>query len=255
MTRPEWCAGVVEPVVLEDTPEEGQVFPDSADVDRMKLPYTLIKLGEGGGSAEAEVVKMPKVDGAPERFAVYVRELLSGEECDAILAKCNEKKFGRSLINIGRGRQAYYPDTRSGFRCIVDDSEFAASLMKRLETFLPRTWDGRILYDINERLRILCYEKASDCFEAHFDGCYTRPFGHPREGDKSKITIQIYLNTVPPGKGGETTLFLSEDQATKIHPEKGAVLLFSQNIYHEGTALKCNGLKYALRTEAMYSMA
>ena len=68
------------------------------------------------------------------------------------------------------------------------------------------------------------------------------------------ITVQVYLHDVPEGSGGGTTFMKdSEEVVCCCQPRAGSVLIFSQNLLHEGSLLK-SGLKYALRTEAMYRM-
>merc|ERR1712216_434055 len=72
-------------------------------------------------------------------------------------------------------------------------------------------------------------------------------------GDISKVTLQVYLHDVPESFGGATTLFPStEEYKAKVQPRAGSVLLFTQDLPHEGSLLS-DGLKYTLRTEAMYT--
>jgi len=90
-------------------------------------------------------------------------------------------------------------------------------------------------------------------FEPHRDGCFPRPMGHPHFGDRSLLTLQLYLNDVPEENGGATT-FLddNEEKRVSVCPRAGAALLFSQDLYHEGSRLVCGG-KYTLRTDVMYT--
>jgi predicted 2-oxoglutarate/Fe(II)-dependent dioxygenase YbiX len=107
------------------------------------------------------------------------------------------------------------------------------------------------LVELNERCRFLCYEKG-DAFAAHCDGCYYRPPGHARAGDRSVVTVQLYLNDVPTAHGGATT-FIGDSSGglEAVQPRAGSVLVFTQDLYHEGSKL-VKGLKFCLRTEAMY---
>merc|ERR1712217_734909 len=116
---------------------------------------------------------------------------------------------------------------------------------------LPSERGGKMLVDLNERCRFLCYTPGQ-YFEPHQDGHYKRPAGHPNAGDGSEITVQLYLHDVPPEHGGATTFLTdAEEKALACQPVAGSVLLFSQDLLHEGSTLEA-GLKYTLRTEAMY---
>merc|ERR1712083_512461 len=89
-------------------------------------------------------------------------------------------------------------------------------------------------------------------FAPHCDGRYARPGTHPHAGDCSQITIQLYLHDVPVKNGGATT-FLDYTQSKRkpYQPSTGSALIFSQNLFHEGSRL-LRGFKYTMRTEAMY---
>lgn len=99
----------------------------------------------------------------------------------------------------------------------------------------------------------MCYTPGQ-FFPAHYDGCIERPLGHPREGDKTFITATLYLNDVPESHGGATNFLDHGSCSVKHQPEAGSVLLFTQDLYHEGVRLR-NGLKYTLRTEVFYGKA
>merc|ERR1712146_784973 len=85
-------------------------------------------------------------------------------------------------------------------------------------------------------------------FPMHRDGTYMRP-----DGDCSKITIQIYLNDVPTEFGGATRFIDEGRPGDELghQPEAGSVLIFTQNLLHEGSRVH-RGIKYTVRTEAMY---
>ena len=59
---------------------------------------------------------------------------------------------------------------------------------------------------------------------------------------------------MPAANGGATT-FLDDEQSSEgavpCQPRAGSVLLFSQDLLHEGSRVN-RGLKYTFRTEAMY---
>lgn len=187
-----------------------------------------------------------------ESFARVVRNVLDQNDCAALLAKVNKKGFTPALVNIGGGMQQLMPELRDGHRIIVDSPEITDWLLEVLRPYLPEKLPGGYrLVGLNERCRFLCYTPGQS-FPAHFDGCYRRPTGHPQEGDRSFITIQLYLHDVPANHGGATTFFPGRSYSVGHQPEAGSVLLFSQDLEHEGSILR-EGLKYTLRTEAMYT--
>merc|ERR1711972_291829 len=89
-------------------------------------------------------------------------------------------------------------------------------------------------------------------FQAHYDGCFIRPPGCPSSGDASKVTLQLYLHDVPKRSGGATTFLFDDGTKLPCQPRAGSVLLFTQDdMLHEGSLVR-SGLKYTMRTEAMY---
>lgn len=203
-----------------------------------------------GKQTTAEELEVP--DAQPDRrFARVVRQVLSEEKCAALIQHVNTKGFTPALLNLGRDVQTLDPYVRNGHRVIVDCPDLAAWLLEVLRPHLPeKLSDGSCLVDFNERLRFLCYTPGQE-FEAHFDGRYQRPRGHQREGDMSRITVQLYLHDVPESCGGATTFFHGRDCSVKHQPEAGSVLLFTQDLLHEGSLVQ-EGIKYTLRTEVMY---
>jgi len=200
-----------------------------------------------------EELQVPRA--APgRRFARVVRNTLSQQDCASLLSQVNTKGFTPVLLNVGRDVQQLVPDVRDGHRVIVDSPELAEWLLEVIRPYLPEELeDGSRLAGLNERCRILCYTPGQ-YFEPHHDGCYTRPHGHPKAGERSRITVQFYLHDVPDAYGGATTFFPGEQYSVKHQPEAGSVLLFTQDLLHEGSLVK-RGLKYTLRTEVMYTPA
>jgi predicted 2-oxoglutarate/Fe(II)-dependent dioxygenase YbiX len=200
---------------------------------------------------EMEELQVPRA--VPnKRFARVVRHVLDEQDCAALLADVNAKGFTPALVNVGMGTQQLMPELRDGHRVIVDCPELAAWLLEVLRPYLPEELpNGFRLVGLNERCRFLCYTPGQ-AFEEHCDGCYRRPKGHPQEGDRSMVTVQLYLHDVPHSHGGATTFFPGMDCAVMHQPEAGSVLLFSQDLPHEGSLVR-EGLKYTLRTEAMYT--
>lgn len=188
-------------------------------------------------------------------FARVVRGALTEEECASLISAVNVKGFTPALVNMGGGRQQLRPDARDGFRVIVDSIPLTEWLLEVLRPHLPPKVEfGGRLDSLNERCRFLCYTPGQE-FTRHHDAA----FRHPQTKAQSFVTVQLYLHDVDPDSGGATT-FISEKakserekqkSSVKCQPGAGSVLIFSQDLLHEGSLLK-RGLKYTFRTEAMY---
>ena len=192
-------------------------------------------------------------------FAKVLHNVLTPDQCQSLIQRINQKGFTPALLNIGRGNQMLCPETRDGHRAIVDSPTFARYLLEAIRPHLPEQCSVRgsegHLVSLNERLRFLCYTPGQT-FEPHCDGMYCRPPDHPQAGAASMVTLQLYLHDVPAEHGGATTFLpLNSSQGNErgvpCHPRCGSVLLFSQDLYHEGSRVH-KGLKYTMRTEAMY---
>merc|ERR1712039_875960 len=148
--------------------------------------------------------------------------------------------------NVGGGYQRLLPSARDGHRVIVDCPQLSSWLLEVIRPYLPDELpdDGRLV-DLNERCRVLCYTPGQE-FPEHTDGRFRKP-----TGEYSRVTLQLYLHDVPAENGGATT-FLWDRGQLPCQPSGGSVLLFTQDLLHEGSLVKA-GLKYTLRTEAMYS--
>ena len=209
----------------------------------------------GGGGKKKNPAYLPTITRQRRRpsFAKIVHGILEPKECAELLESINSKGFTPALLNVGRGLQLLAPEARDGFRAIVDSPELAKWLLQALGQHLPGQLESPAirLRSVNERCRVLCYTPGQS-FPVHCDGRYQRPPGHVHAGDCSRVTIQLYLHTVPQAHGGATTLFPGTKNAHACHPVAGSALIFTQDLPHEGSMLE-RGLKYTLRTEAMYT--
>jgi hypothetical protein len=240
----------------------GQRFSADDDPDRTRQPWeppSFVHSKNPITQRERTHVEDLPLDHVPRNYrgsslARVVRGVLDEDDCAELLACMNRKGFTPALVNTGGGQQMLMADLRDGHRVIVDSPELTTWLFKVLEPYLPAKIGDSELIDLNERCRTLCYTPGQ-FFASHHDGRYARPCGHPHAGDFSQVTIQLYLHDVPSQSGGATN-FLSrnEQPAVRCQPIAGSVLLFTQDLYHEGELLT-SGLKYTLRTEAMYRMA
>eukprot|EP00928_Gymnodinium_smaydae_P043829 TRINITY_DN2929_c1_g1_i3.p1 TRINITY_DN2929_c1_g1~~TRINITY_DN2929_c1_g1_i3.p1 ORF type:complete len:317 (+),score=19.32 TRINITY_DN2929_c1_g1_i3:57-1007(+) len=232
-----------------------QTFTEIDDPDRTADPWTApsfcFERNPCLQVTTAEDLSIPRGQ-FPVRFARVVRNVLDEESCAALISAVNEKGFTPALLNVGRGRQRLQPEVRDGHRVIVDSPDLAVWLLEVLRPHLPEQLeDGSRLVELNERLRFLCYTPGQS-FEEHRDGTYVRPLGHERSMDRSRITVQLYLHDVPENCGGATAFDPGRASSVAYQPEAGSVLMFTQNLCHEGCIVK-SGIKYTLRTEAMYT--
>ncbi len=173
--------------------------------------------------------------------------------------------YEAATVSTG-GAQVHMTDYRSSDRCIMDSSKVAKAIYDRVEPYIPRQYKGMHVVEsqgVNERLRFLRYD-GGGYFKPHFDGVYTRG-----NGEKSLITIQIYLNgsgsaAASEGlegfEGGSTTFIdpyaREEDEARRtrveVVPTPGQVLLFEHRLMHEGSEV-LSGRKYCIRSDIMYA--
>ena len=242
-----------------------QPFSAEDDPDRTKMPHEVPSFVRRDPAKQRGKLKITHLDVSgvandnelEGTVAVVVDNVLLPEDCQALIAMCNAKGFTPALLNSGGGYQVYLPNHRRGWRCIVDCPALATYLLEVLRPVLPMALGTGDMVDINERCRYLFYEQGQK-FEPHYDGCYTRPKDHPTEEKgrrcKSRLTLQIYLNDVPTKCGGATTFLGGKDEDEKLpcQPKAGSVLVFSQNLLHEGSVLLNGGAKYTMRSEVMY---
>ena len=261
---PQYLAGAelrpprIHPVSWKD----GQVFSESDDPDRVG-PLTERWVAPSFVQ-KTPALQMPKtrveeldvsgvIGARTDSFARRVYGVLEPAECAELLERVNEKGFTPALLNIGRGFQELSSGVRDGQRVIVDSPEFTAYVFEFLRPHLPQTLRGSSLVELNERCRFLCYTPGQH-FEPHCDGRFTRQSPHPNAGDSSRVTVQLYLHDVPAAHGGATTFMRSgggDSEGLVCQPVVGSALLFTQELLHEGSLVTA-GLKYTLRTEAMY---
>ena len=242
------------PKLMETGWKAGQVFTSEDDPDRTELPWEPPRFLTKDPEAQRQKTHWEPLSIAGQgRLAGVVTGVLDEDDCAELISCINRKGFTPALLNIGGGRQTLDPVARDGHRAIVDSPDLSGWLLEVLRPYLPETFQRGRLVDLNERCRVLCYTPGQE-FPAHYDGTFRRPRPDPRAGDRSMVTVQVYLHDVPEANGGGTTFMKdSGEEVCRCQPKAGSVLIFSQNLLHEGSLLK-HGLKYTLRTEAMYRM-
>lgn len=228
-----------------------QFFTAAEDPDRTKEEWSLPSFVRGRDPvAQREAVRvqelpLPSHEQSSGEFARILHGVLDEADCAALISCINAKGFTPALLNMGGGNQTLTPEVRDGFRVIIDSDDLASYLLEVLRPFIPEKWEGCPLVDLNNRCRFLCYVPGQ-AFEEHLDARYTHP-----SGKFSCVTVQIYLHDVPEENGGATTFLFNDGSSLPCQPTAGSVLMFSQGLPHEGSLLS-SGLKYTLRTEAMY---
>ncbi|ESP04149.1 hypothetical protein LOTGIDRAFT_237462 [Lottia gigantea] len=191
-------------------------------------------------------------------FGLY--NVFTPKECKDFIKITEKRGYEEALVNIGAGRQLLMTNVRNSDRCIVDSHEDAEKIWQRIRDFIPSQWNERPVLGLNERLRFLRYD-GGGYFKPHYDGSYIR-----ENGEKSYITIQLYLNEATTcwiikvvllwhqGFDGGSTTFISamnEKERVEFVPQTGSILVFQHDILHEGSEL-IKGRKYTMRTDVMF---
>jgi prolyl 4-hydroxylase len=184
----------------------------------------------------------PHLKGVRVPYVAFIEEALSSELCDQLVQRIEAHSPAIAPISVAGGA-VLNTSVRNNDRVMFDDAALAADLFTRTKAALPPSFDGGTLVGYNERFRGYRYRKGQR-FAPHFDGAFYRPGTEGREG--SQITVLFYLND---GFEGGETKFL--DYEVVIVPKRGSVLFFEHPILHEGCAVTA-GVKYVLRTDAMY---
>lgn len=237
----------------------GQRFTSAQDPDRTLEPWRPPRFLKNKDPVlqrekvqveELELLHLPAYR-RKDAMARIVRNVLDEEDCAELIAHVNRKGFTPALLNVGGGDQELDPMARDGHRVIVDSPDLTHWLFEVLRPHLPEQFGNDSLLNLNERCRFLCYTPGQ-YFAPHHDGCFVRPPNHMQAGAKSRVTVQLYLHDVDASAGGATNFLTNRDEvALRTQPAAGSALLFTQDLYHEGDLLQ-SGLKYTLRTEAMY---
>lgn len=219
----------------------------SISEDMEKLRVGEEARGEEAAISKAKLVrkdiKLPK--DFEKKLAFILYDVFSEEECNEYIKKTEKMGYETALVNIGGGRQMKITDVRNSSRCIWDSVEEANKIWERIKDHIPEVWRDRKVVGLNERLRFLRYDPG-EYFKPHMDGTYER-----KNGERSYITIQLYLNEG--FKGGSTTFMdFGLKNQIEVVPRTGMIAVFDHAIMHEGSELK-KGRKYSMRTDVMYA--
>ena len=203
------------------------------------------------------------------RFIVVLHNLLSPEECAALIRRAEDEGFDQALVTGENGEQILRKDIRSCGRCILDDQALADSIYQRIINALRGTeLEKKMLHapwtatpgavdeepiqavGLNERMRFLRYH-SGHFFAPHQDIRFIRGAeAGDKAGEISHLTCQIYLNEK--FKGGTTRFISNCKRYYDVTPKTGAVLLFDHDLLHEGSKVT-SGKKYSVRSDIMYT--
>jgi hypothetical protein len=161
-----------------------------------------------------------------------VEDIYSQQECAQFI-----RLIERSSPTLATNNPLY----RNQDRVMIDDPKTSEDLFRRLRSHLPQKMGELTLLGLNERLRMYRY-RVGQSFTPHMDHWY-RPNAH----QITLHTVLVYFNG--DFEGGET--IFQEQIEQIVIPKPGMVAIFQHKICHEGAVVR-RGIKYAMRTEAIY---
>ena len=167
-----------------------------------------------------------------------VQDILSEEECKALLLGVSTERFEPAPINTGGVH--LQTNLRNNARLMFENADLSTKLGERLDGKVPKILQGARLLELNPRFRVYLYHPG-EFFGAHYDESI-----HLDDQRRSLLTILVYLND---DFGGGETRFL--DLKATVKPRVGSALLFQHHVLHEGLPVT-SGMKWVLRTEAFY---
>ena len=200
-----------------------------------------------------------------KKFAAKFRNVLTPKECEFLIRVSETAGYEQALVNIGGGRQKLMTDYRNSHRVMIDSAALGSAIFSKIRDHLRKLLAEKeffppnigTAYEFNERLRFLRYT-GGEFFEQHMDGCYMRPRHHPKAGDRSALTVLLYLNQ---GYDGATRIFNTsyrmgnQEEHESFHdvePETGMMFVHDHRLLHSGQPIT-NGTKYVIRTDIMFT--
>ncbi len=239
-------------------------LPAAGDADALKAfveravepPATVLGRRE---QREIRVVRASDENGAPsrlepplpedsEKLALYVPNVLADDTCRALIARTEKLGYAVAMMSVTGGGVVHRPDIRDNERVILWDGDVAADLWQLLRPHVPAQMDGKPAVGLSAKLR--CYRyTAGQSFAKHVDDATVL------DGQQSKLTVLVYLNEG--FEGGHTRLCVYDDRfvdrSIDVQPATGAAFIFDHRVLHAGMPV-VRGVKYALRTDVLYSV-
>ena len=192
-------------------------------------------------------LKSKKINLKNNKFAIVIENVYTKLECQELIKNAEIMGYPATL--------KIKDNLRINQRIMVNDSKLSKDMFLRIKKFIPKIWKNRKIVGLNERLRILRYNKGN-LFKSHFDGEYRRD-----NGQRSYITFLLYLNECGKDFNGGNTVFYNCGKNVEIEegvshvsvvPKQGMVVLFEHRILHKG-GIVVDGRKYIIRSDVMYS--
>lgn len=169
-----------------------------------------------------------------------IENFLSDSECNDLINQSEKIGYEEAMVQTGENSQSLLKSVRNNDRILYKNTHLADKFFKLSEHFLIQKFEEYQIAGLNEMFRFYRYSPKQR-FKMHRDGSFKR-----NENEKSLFTFLIYLND--DFEGGETEF---KDIIT-VKPKKGTLIIFNHSYKHEGKVI-IKGVKYALRSDVMYS--
>lgn len=181
-------------------------------------------------------------------YHIFYKQIISEDKSDEFINKGNNLGFEKASVNV-YGEHKLLNNIRNNSRVQWEDSVLASYLehllLNNIHDF-PYLYKNKTYKKVGQNFRMYKYI-PQEYFKPHKDG------HNIDKSFESLITVLFYLNTPI---GGETILmpngYKDSNSWISIKPEKGAVLLFDHDYWHEGKPV-LEGNKFVLRTDLYYS--
>jgi len=217
-------------------------------------------------------------DRARGAFALVLKNVLTPQECQQIIAKAHEEGFA--------------VDKRTYRHCqhlTLTDTDWKSVMFERIKSFLPQQWDIRrlsrshntpdirnlsrytnmVMVGLESRVRCLQYNEGH-FFQSHIDTYYCKE-NHDLPSyawERGVLSFMVYLNddfvggtsrfnvqTCPSVRDNKICLGLTCAYGCCRDPPvgRGDVLVFQHDVMHQGSMV-VSGTKYVCRGEVAYQM-
>lgn len=247
-------AGCMPEAVLDAMVKAGWQAEVAEAALEQTLREHLQQLGAGRAAAPApaqvpareSAVRVPEIGlaGSPRRLdggdrwvdvilsvsqprVVVLGGLLSGEECDGLIAAATPRLARSLTVQTATGGEELNPDrTSNGMFFGRGESE----LVKRIEARIARLVGWPV--ENGEGIQVLNYRVGAE-YKPHYDYFDPNEPGTPtilKRGGQRVGTVVMYLNE--PVRGGSTTF---PDIGLEVAPVRGNAVFFSYNRPHPGT--------------------
>jgi predicted 2-oxoglutarate/Fe(II)-dependent dioxygenase YbiX len=209
-----------------------------------------------GNEFDVEKVAATELEGGLAGFGLILENVLSRRECQHIIAAT--ERIGYGTLGKGNTGAAY----RGNRRLQLDDANgvLGRTLFTRIKPYIPLSYlvpgeEGTYVFEsINTRYRFAKYCDGEG-FMVHVD----KPTVYEKER-MSILTVNIYLNDLPPEQGGRTRFYrkINGKPVASAGGCAGSLVLFQQSNmnntpWHDGQQVR-GGIKYLMRTDVIYRL-